>query len=78
MSQSKKELTKHDVYNFMQLPEKEWVTVVDVFPRIMRGYYSLNRLVDAGLVESKFENKEWYFKSKMPQEQFKTLYKKYF
>jgi hypothetical protein len=41
----------------------KWFTVIDVFPAIKRGYYSLNRLESAGALISRInEEKEWNLK----------------
>ena len=60
-----KALTESDKSNLSKLPETEWFEEIDVWPRVKRTYYSLNRLVDAGYVEGRWiDNVKKYRKIK--------------
>lgn len=55
-------MTQHDKVNLINCPDKKWFGVVDVFPRIKRGRYSLDRLVDFGKLESEFKKGEMMYR----------------
>lgn len=57
-----KKMTKTDEANINNCPDKKWFGVVDVFPRIKRGRFSLDRLVDFGKLESEYTKGEMMYR----------------
>jgi hypothetical protein len=53
-------MSDNDRKNLKYIMERKrgWFTEIDVWPQIKRTYYSLNRLVDCGQLESDFDLKK--------------------
>lgn len=57
-----KKLTESDKENLSKLPDNKWFEEIDVWPAVKRTWYSLNRLMDAGYVKSKYSGNSMKFR----------------
>jgi len=55
-------MTKSDYNNLEKCPPNKWFTKIDVWPSVKRPEYSLNRLVDAGKLETRYRDEQEFFK----------------